>query len=463
MGERVLLVEDRPNLRAVIAGALGRSFDVEEAGDLAEARARLAQAPCAFAAVVTDVRLPDGVGTALLADVRAHDPPPAVVLMTAYAAVPDAVAALRDGAFDYLAKPFEPDELVRVVGRAAERTALLRRTRALEDALDAREGALLGASPALQSVRRMVERVATRPVPVLLVGESGTGKEVVAREIHRIAASDAAAVPRIGRFVAVNCGAIPEQLLESELFGAARGAYSGATADRKGLVEEADGGTLFLDEIGDLPLPMQVKLNRALEEGEVRRVGETRARVVDLRVIAATHRDLDAMVAEGTFRADLYYRLKGVQIRLPPLRERVEDVPMLAGRFLRFAAARFGAPARRLSPDALAALERAPWPGNVRELRHAVEHAVALADGAEVQVADLPDELRAHAPDARPGTWRGALEAAQARAARDYLAQLMRSAHGNVSRAAEVAEVERETLHRLLRRHGVEPGRFRDG
>jgi two-component system response regulator HydG len=374
-------------------------------------------------------------------------------MMTAFAEVPAAVAALRAGAYDYLAKPFEPDDLARVVARAAERWALVGRARLLEAALDAQSG-LTGDSPPILAVRRLVERVGPMPVGVLLTGESGTGKEVVARELHRLSGR--------GRLVAVNCGAIPENLLETELFGAAKGAFSGATADRRGLFEEADGGTLFLDEIGELPLSLQVKLNRALEEGEVRRVGAARARAVDVRVVAATHRDLEGMVADGTFRADLLYRLRVVRVHLPPLRERVADIPSLAARFLQVAAARFRGRPLRLDPDALAALERAPWPGNVRELRHAMEHAAVLAGGDVVTVADLPDELRAGLPAAEAGTYRDAVERARDRAGRDYLQALLRRSGGNVTRAAEEAGVERETLHRLLRRHGLEAGRFRE-
>ncbi|MDP2314296.1 MAG: sigma-54 dependent transcriptional regulator [Pseudomonadota bacterium] len=451
MRERVLLVEDRAHLRALLARTLGAAFDVDEAPDGAHALTLLAATD--YAVVVSDVRLPDIGGEAVLAAARAKDPAPEVVLMTAFAEVPAAVAALRAGAYDYLAKPFEPADLLRVVERAAERWALVGRARLLEAALDAQSG-LLGASAAMVAVRRLAERVGPLPVTVLLTGESGTGKEVVARELHRLSGR--------ARFVAVNCGAIPENLLEPELFGVAKGAYTGATADRKGLFEEAHGGTLFLDEIGDLPLPLQVKLNRALEEGEVRRVGETRARTVDVRLLTATHRDLEAMVAEGTFRADLTYRLRVMRIHLPPLRDRVEDIPLLAARFLQVAAARYRGRPLRLDPDALAALERAPWPGNVRELKHALEHAAVLAGDDLVTVADLPDELRATAPDAGAGTYRDAVERARDRAGRDYLVALLRRAGGNVTKAADEAGVERETLHRLLRRHGVEAGRFRE-
>ena len=451
MRERVLLVEDRAHLRALLARTLSGAFEVDEAPDGTSALALLAAHD--YAVVVSDVRLPDIGGERILEAARRRDPPPEVVMMTAFAEVPAAVAALRAGAYDYLAKPFEPDDLARVVARAAERWALVGRARLLEAALDAQSG-LTGDSPPILAVRRLVERVGPMPVGVLLTGESGTGKEVVARELHRLSGR--------GRLVAVNCGAIPENLLETELFGAAKGAFSGATADRRGLFEEADGGTLFLDEIGELPLSLQVKLNRALEEGEVRRVGEARARAVDVRVVAATHRDLEGMVADGTFRADLLYRLRVVRVHLPPLRERVADIPSLAARFLQVAAARFRGRPLRLDPDALAALERAPWPGNVRELRHAMEHAAVLAGGDVVTVADLPDELRAGLPAAEAGTYRDAVERARDRAGRDYLQALLRRSGGNVTRAAEEAGVERETLHRLLRRHGLEAGRFRE-
>ncbi|MFZ5481958.1 MAG: sigma-54-dependent transcriptional regulator [Myxococcota bacterium] len=451
MADRVLLVEDRDNLRALLARALGEAFDVDVAADGRAALGRLATER--YAVVVTDVRLPEGSGEAVLAEARRKEPPPEVVMMTAFAEVPAAVAALKAGAYDYLAKPFEPAELLRVVRRAAERHGLLHRARQLEAELEAREGALIGASPAMAEVRRLLERVGPLPVPVLLAGESGTGKEVAARELHRLYGR--------GRFVPVHCGAIPENLLEAELFGWARGAFSGAVAERRGLFEEADGGVLFLDEIGDMPLAVQVKLNRALEEGEVRRIGENRARAVDVRVVAATHRDLARMVDEGTFRADLFFRLKVVQIRMPPLRDRRGDVALLATRFLARAAARFGSRARALHPDALAALEAADWPGNVRELRHAIEHAVALAEGEEVLVGDLPEGPRAAAPRPKAGTWREVVETARDRAAREYLVELLKRTGGNVTRAAEEADVERETFHRLLRRHGVEAGRFR--
>ncbi len=447
MADRVLLVEDRENLRDVLARALRRSFDVEAVADGAAAIGRLAEG--GWTVVVTDVRLPGAAGTDVLAAAMQTDRCPEVVMMTAYADVPSAVAALKAGAYDYLAKPFEPDDLVRVVTRAAERHRLVNRARDLEAALGSEESGFIGVSLASQQIRRMIDRFGPMPVPVLLTGETGTGKEVVARALHS----------RRGRgaFIAVSCGAIPERLMETELFGVARG----AGIERPGLLDLAAGGTLFLDEIGDLPLSLQVKLNRVLEEGEFRRVGDAVAQQVDARIISATHQRLDAMIAEGRFRQDLYFRLRIASIAVPPLRERRDDLPLLAARFLHLATARYGTAARRLSPDALAILEAAPWPGNVRELRHVLEEAAVLCDGDTIDASLFPRAVAGAATEAPPGTWRAAQERATDAAAREYFPALMRRLGGNVTRAAAEAGTERETLHRLLRRYGVDPSRFR--
>jgi DNA-binding NtrC family response regulator len=453
MPERILVVEDRENLRALLVRVLSAKFEVEDAASGDVAIGKLAGGR--YAVVLTDVRMPGATGDEVLAAARRQPIPPEVVLMTAYAELPAAVAALRAGAYDYVAKPFEPDDIARVVQRAAERFLLVNRARELEAALDAREGeGLLGQAPAIVAARELIARVAPIGVPVLLLGESGTGKEIAARELHRGFGK--------GPFVPVNCGAIPEALLEGELFGAAKGAYSGSTHDRPGLFEAADGGTLFLDEIGDLPVGLQVKLNRALEEGEIRRVGETRSRPVHLRLITATHRELAGMIGDGTFRADLYYRLRVVELRLPPLRERIGDLPLLCARFLQMAATRFGTRARRVDPDALHALEHHDWPGNVRELRHTLEAAAVVARADTIGIADLPEALRA-APSGEPVTYHTVVERAADRAGREYLVQLLRTHRGNVTRAAADAGVERETLHRLMKRHGVEASAYREG
>lgn len=451
MSERLLLVEDRDNLRKLLARTLAERFDVDDVGDGALAIERLRSER--YAVVVTDVRLPGADGHAILAAARAVEPPPEVVLMTAYAELPAAVDALRAGAYDYVAKPFEPADLLRIASRAAERYGLVGRTRELEEMIGGQPNAFVGRSAAAMEVRRWIERVGRVPAPVLLLGESGTGKEVAAREIHRVHGK--------GELVALNCGAIPENLLESELFGVARGAYTGASADRPGLLESARGGTLLLDEIGDMPLPLQVKLNRVLEDGHVRRLGETGSRPFDARVVAATHRDLDKMVASGAFRQDLYFRLNVVQVRLPTLRERVDDIPLLATLFLKMAGARYGTRARRLSAEALAALEAAPWPGNVRELRHALEHAAVMAPEETVDVYHLPESVRGAVPQAAAGSYRAVCERASDAAGREYLLQLLRRMMGNVTHAAAEAGMERESMHRLLKRHAIDPARFR--
>ena len=451
MADRILLAEDRENLREVLVRALRRSFDVEAVSDGAQALDRLAEG--GWSVVVTDVRMPGALGTDVLTATRGMERPPEVVMMTAYADVSSAVAALKAGAYDYLAKPFEPDDLVRVVQRAAERHRLVNRARDLEDALGSSDEGFIGVSPAAQQVRRLIERLGPMPVPVLITGETGTGKEVVARELHRKQGR--------GELIAVNCGAIPENLLEAELFGVARGAYTGAGADRPGLIDLAAGGTLFLDEIGDLPLSVQVKLNRVLEEREFRRVGDPKLRPVDTRVLSATHRDLEAMIEAGKFRQDLYFRLRIASIAVPPLRERQADLPLLAARFLYLAMARYGTAARRLSPDALSILEAAPWRGNVRELRHVLEEAAVLCDGDTIDASLFPRAVAGAPTEAPAGTWRAAQERAVDAAARRYFHTLMKHLGGNVTKAAVEAGMERETLHRLLRRYEVDPSQFR--
>ncbi len=442
MPDRVLLVEDRENLRALLARALGARFEVEAVGDGAEAIQRLRES--SFAVVVTDVRLPGADGMEVLTQARRLDAPPEVVLMTAYAEVPAAVAALRAGAYDYLSKPVETEDLVRIVARAADRYGLVRRTRELEAVVEAGESGFIGRSAAAVEVRRRIERAGRLPAPVVLVGEPGSGKEIAAREIHRVRAE--------GAFVALSCGGVSESWLDAELFGRGGllGEASGAT--RPG------GATLFLDDVGDLPATLQAKLMRALGDDEAEPTpGDPRRP----RVIAATPRDLERMVSDGTFRRDLYFWLNVVTIRLPPLRERVEDIPLLAARFLHLARVRFGTSAARLSPEAVAILEASAWPGNVRELRHAVEHAATAAEGEVIEAEHLPESLRGAAPSAPAGTYRSAVERAADVGGRDYLIAVLRSSGGNVTRAAVEAGVERETLHRLLRKHGVDPARFR--
>jgi DNA-binding NtrC family response regulator len=470
---RVLVVDDKENLRNLLARILGDTCEVITAEDGERALALLAARE--FDVVLTDLRMPGADGFEVLRAAAAREPAPEVVMMTAYATVPDAVRAMRLGAYDYLEKPFDPDDAALVVARAVER----RRSRAAPPPAPAplppaapREapagyGALVGESPAMREVYRLLAQAAAADLTVLLAGETGTGKELAARAVH------AHSVRRGKRFVAVNCGALPAELVESELFGHTRGAFTGAAVSRPGLFEEADGGTLFLDEIGDLPLPVQVKLNRALQEKEIRRVGDNRAAKVDVRVVAATHRDLLVEVAAGRFREDLYYRLAVFPIRLPSLRERAEDVPTLAAHLLAKHARTHRKPLQGFEPAALRALSAHPWPGNVRQLENAIERAAAVAAGPGIALDDLGPDVRGAAaspapapaaPDAEAGArlpYRDAIELARERASRDYLAALLREHEGNVTRAAQAAGMERESLHRLMKRYALRAEDFR--
>ncbi len=462
MAPRVLVVDDKENLRKLLVRILEDGYAVEEAED--GARALSLVATRGYDVVVTDIRMPGADGFELLAAVKARAPETEVVMMTGYATVADAVRAMKQGAFDYLEKPFDPDAAVGVVARAAER-----KRRSDEARRQAGPGTaeafhnLVGRSPRLREAFALLEKAAGLDITVLLMGETGTGKELAARAIHYHSAR------RERRFVPVNCGALPPDLVESELFGHARGAFTGAAAAKPGLFEEAEGGTLFLDEVGELPLPAQVKLNRALQEKEIRRVGDTQPVKVDVRVIAATHRDLREEAKAGRFREDLFYRLHVFPVTLPPLRERADDVPLLAGHFLAKHARALRRELAGFEPEALARLAGYPWPGNVRELENAIERAVAVSAGERIGVADLPAEVASATPapiaaDAASLArlpYREAVAGARERVSRDYLVALLAEFGGNVTRAAERAGLERESLHRLLRKHGIRSDDFK--
>jgi DNA-binding NtrC family response regulator len=459
---RILVIDDKENMRKLLAKVLGESYEVSTAEDGTRALSLIALN--AYDVVLTDIRMPGADGFQVLKAVKERSPWTEVLLMTAYATVQDAVEAIKQGAYDYLQKPFDPDAAALVVARAVERKQLREQAANLRKELDSVYGVqnLVGRSPKMREVYEQLERAAGLDITVLLTGETGTGKELAARAIHSRSAR------RERRFVPVNCGALPAELVESELFGHARGAFTGAASAKVGLFEEASGGTLLLDEIGELPLAVQVKLNRVLQQKELRRVGDNAAIKIDLRVIAATHRDLKAEVHAGRFREDLFYRLHVFPIRLPALRERREDVPLLAMHFLAKHASTYHRELSGFEPDALRALAGYDWPGNVRELENAVERAAAIATDSQIELKDLPSEVQSGPTGELPPQmlagmpYRDAIEQARDRVSRDYLLALMREFHGNVTQAAERAGMERESLHRLLRRYGVRSEDFKE-
>jgi two-component system response regulator GlrR len=371
-----------------------------------------------------------------------------VIILTAHGTIPDAVSATQRGVFGYLTKPFDSQDLLQKVAAALEASG----GEAAGSGTAAGEwrASIITRSPRMEDLLRQAKLVADSDASVLIFGESGTGKELLARGIHQASRRSAKA------FVAVNCGAIPADLLESELFGHARGAFTGAIQAHKGLFQAADGGTLFLDEIGDMPLPLQVKLLRVLQEGEVRPVGSTQAIPVDVRVISATHRDLDSQREQGHFREDLFYRLNVVSLKLPSLADRREDIPLLAAHILRKLAERYRKPAPSLAPDAMALLVAAPWPGNIRQLLNLLEQSVALATTQVIPATLVQAALKEDAAALVP------FEEARKTFERDYLVRLLKITGGNVTQAAQLAKRNRTEFYKLLQRHRLEPGMFKE-
>ncbi|MFP5398342.1 MAG: sigma 54-interacting transcriptional regulator [Gammaproteobacteria bacterium] len=440
----LLIVDDDPALRRTLQLRLREEgFRVLEADSAERALALLAvELPDLL---ITDVRMGGMDGLALFDEVRRSHPLLPVVIVTAHGSIPDAVEVTRKGVFAYLTKPVEAAELL-----AQVRRALAVAPPAAQRAGPAR-GQIVTRSAAMRALLDEAEQVAATDAAVLIHGETGTGKELLAQAIHDASAR------RDGPFVAVNCGAIPEALLESELFGHVRGAFTGAQRDHPGLIRSAAGGTLFLDEVGDMPLALQVKLLRVLQERQVRPVGGTRALPVDVRIVSATHRDLDAARRDGSFRDDLYWRLAVVVFTLPPLRERREDIPALAQHFLAALARKYRKPLRGFAPDAMALLSRAPWPGNVRQLFNAVEKCVALAGDAETIGAALVERAVERGGDDGVEPF----DEARRRFERDYLVQLLRLTAGNAALAARLAQRNRTDFYALLARHHLEPAAFR--
>jgi DNA-binding NtrC family response regulator len=453
---RILVVEDERAIQLALSGLLRRAgYEVDVAGTGDQALAKLDEAP--FDLVLTDLALGQGPsGMDVLRTAKKTRPETVVVMITAHGSETIAVEAMKAGAEDYVPKPFDNDEIRLVVQRALERTRLVREHRMLLDQVQRQYGfeKLIGAGPAMQRVFETIQKVAETDLTVLIRGESGTGKELVAQALHNRSS-------RKGRpFVAVNCAAISRELVESELFGHEKGAFTGADARRQGRFEVADGGTIFLDEIGDMPVETQAKVLRVLQERAFERVGGTKPIQVDVRVVAATHRDLEDEVKKGGFREDLYYRLKVVELELPPLRQRSEDVPALAQRFLEEVNERLGREKQRISESALARLVRHGWPGNVRELRNVIEQAAVLGGGDVIEEEDLHlDGAATATPDSGAAVEDLPFSEAKRRTVerfeRGFLLRALRAHDGNISRTAESIGMVRQSLQQKIRELGL--------
>ncbi len=455
-GERVLVVDDEENMVHFLTKLLAHEgFEVK--GVLSGADALQCVKDTAWDLVLCDLKLPGADGLEVLKAVRETLPEAVIVMITAYGTIPSAIEAMRAGAYDYVTKPFRAHEILAVVDKGLERIRLRREVEYLRKMVEQRFGlgGLVGKSKPMQEVYTQIEKVAASRGTVLIQGESGTGKELVAKAIH------SASPRKSGPFVVIDCGAIPEQLQESELFGHVKGAFTGAIATRRGLFEEAQHGTLFLDDVTELPLGLQAKLLRALQEGEIRRVGDSRMIRVDVRIIAATNRDLEEEVRQGAFREDLYYRLNVFPIRLPALRDRREDVPLLAEHFLARVAEETERPRKRLAPDALRVLTSYPWPGNVRELQHALERAALLSEAELIGERDLPPQLVAPGEALTVVLPEDALAIPEttARVVRDVERELIRRAlartANNRTEAAKLLGLSRRALVYKLKEYGL--------
>ncbi len=438
---RILIVDDE----LVVRDSLGRWFESEgyEVGLAPSGRDALAAIQeKSYDLALVDIKMPGMDGMELQQRLAQADPDLIIVIMTGYASVETAVQALKRGAYDYITKPIDPDELVHLVSKALEHKRATRELARLRENLQEIYPAteLIGKSPPMKRVAELIEMVAPTDTTVLITGESGTGKELVARAIHAMSPR------RYMPMVVIHCGALTETLLESELFGHERGAFTGAQYRKKGKFEVADGGTVFLDEISDISLKTQTDLLRVLQEKEIVRVGGTQPIKVDFRCIAATNKNLEDLVKAGTFRPDLYYRLNVFTIQLPPLRERREDIPLLAEHFLKKYATAMNRPVPRLSPEAVDLLLTYDWPGNVRELENAIERALVISRGAEIQPAHFPFQLQPQS--AGNGQTLQDVE-------RAHIERVVRHCDGNLSRAARILGIDRSTLYSKLRRYGL--------
>ncbi|MBC8007775.1 MAG: sigma 54-interacting transcriptional regulator [Prolixibacteraceae bacterium] len=442
---RILIVDDDPDLLRLLTFRLeGADYAVDSADSAERALARLSVATPQL--VITDLRMSGMDGMALFENIHKSNPALPVIILTAHGTIPDAVAATQRGVFGYLTKPFDSKDLLQQVEKAVALSG--GRTDKVNGDADWR-AEIITRSLAVESILGKAKLVAGSDASVLVRGESGTGKELLAKAIHK-------ASPRCAKpFVAINCGAIPEQLLESELFGHMRGSFTGAARDYKGLFQSAEGGTVFLDEIGDMPLPLQVKLLRVLQDKEIRPVGSTQTIAVDVRIISATHRNLEEAIKAGSFREDLYYRLNVVSFGLPALSERREDIPVLATHFLNQLAERYKKSLNGFASDAMEILVKASWPGNVRELYNVVEQAVALSTTSIITPALVDSAMRGQAAEL------SSFESARSEFERDYLAKLLKITGGNVTQAAKLAKRNRTEFYKLLQRHHLDPKLFK--
>ena len=442
----VLVVDDEPNIRKLLAGVLeDEGYAVDTAGEADAARRLLAARPVDL--LLLDVMLPGIDGIAFLGELAAGGEHPPVIMMSGHGSIRTALDAVKLGALDFIEKPIQAERLLVSIASALDRQRLRDENAGLREALGA-TGEILGSSPAMVELREEVARGADSAARVLITGENGTGKELVARALH-------AGSPRRGRaFVKVNCAAIPSELLESELFGHERGAFTGAVARRRGKFERAQGGTLLLDEIGDMNPTTQAKLLRVLEEEEMERVGGEESIPLDVRVLASTNRDLEQLLASGAFRRDLYHRLKVLPIHVPPLREHLEDLPELCAHFLGHFCAQSGRRAKQLDEDALARLATQAWPGNVRELRNLMERLVIMAEGENLDARTLVEVLDGEAAAAPAGG--GSLADRLEDYERRELGRALAAAGGNIAEAARALGVDRGNLHRRLKRLGIE-------
>jgi len=446
---RVLIVDDEEQMRDLLTKVLDKNgYQVSAAGDGEQALAILEKEPVDL--VVTDVRMPGVSGLEALKAIKELNPEIVVIIMTAFGSIDQAVQAVKEGAYDYINKPFKIDEMLLTIEKALEERRLRHEVSTLRRELRTRYHFenIIGKSRAMQEVFGLIEHVAGSRSTVMIYGKSGTGKELVAKAIHYN--SQRVAKP----FVAVNCAAIPSELLESELFGHEKGAFTGAIATKVGKFELATGGSLFLDEVGSMRLDLQAKILRALQEREIERVGGTRTIKTDVRVIAATNRDLKKAVEESAFREDLYYRLNVVPITLPDLKDRQEDIPLLANHFMQKFAQESNPAIREISKEAMAILLSYPWPGNVRELENVIERAVTLGRGSSIQPSDLPSHL---AGGAGPVEKALVQEATLEDLERDYIRAVLRRTKGHQIRAAAILGIDRRTLYRKIRRYNIRP------